>query len=101
MFRIIILCTEGVLHIIEGVDFIGPKPSILTFTAGQIVGDIQCTAVIIVDDSVFSGQRSFRVRLVNMTSSDYGGDVQVYADFGMPALDIKIAVDADDGKWFN
>ena len=61
------------------------------------MGDIQCTTVTIINDSVFNGQRSFGIKLVNMTSSDNDGGVQVYVGFGMPSLDFRIAVDADDG----
>ena len=82
----------------EGVDFIGPEPSVLTFTSGQSTGDSQCAMVTIVDDSVLRGQRYFRIRLVNITNySDYNSGVQVYVGFGMPSVDIKIAADIEDG----
>lgn len=82
----------------EGIDFIGPEPSVLTFTSGQSIGDNQCATVTIVDDSVLRGQRYFRIRLVNITNySDYSRGVHVYIGFGMPSVDIRIAADTDDG----
>jgi hypothetical protein len=52
----------------EGVDFIGPDPSMLTFTSGQSTGGIQCAVITILDNSILEGERSFSVELGGIPS---------------------------------
>lgn len=61
----------------EGVDYIGPSPSILIFAAGQTVGDIQCAEITILDDSTPQGERSF-----NITVGNGGGTISDVGDAG-------------------
>ena len=101
----------------EGVAFIGPDPSILTFTAGQTVGDIQCSQVTILDNSVFNGERNFSIQLVEVSGGgdgddgggdggggdgdgggDSGGGGGAQIDPNVPSIDIRIALDLPDGK---
>ena len=48
---------------VAGVDLIGPTPSILIFTAGQTMGDMQCADITIPDDSIPQPQRTFNVSI--------------------------------------
>ena len=127
-----LLCDEVCTHnpaisvYIEGTDFIGPVPSVLTFTSGQSAGDIQCAEVTIVDDDLPEGERNFSISIGSGDGSDGGGGggdgdgggggggggggrggggggrggggggVHVSADF--PSISINIALDIDDSK---
>ena len=83
----------------EGVDFIGPEPPALTFTAGQSVGDIQCANVAIPDDSIPQGERSFRISIGDGGDSDGGdSDGGVRVNPNLPSIDIVISLDLDDGE---
>ena len=79
---------------VEGVDFIGPEPSLLTFTSGLSMGDVQCANVTILDDTTLSGQRNLSIGLRNHDENDSG----VRIDISIPSIDIMIDVDTDDGK---
>ena len=79
---------------VEGVDFIGPEPSVLTFTSGQSMGDIQCANVTILDDTIFRGQRNLSIQLRN--HDDDGRVVRI--DDNVPPIDIIIDVDTEDGE---
>ena len=83
-----------------GIDFIGPDPSVLTFTAGQSEGDIQCAEVSILDDSVLDGERNFSIRLVETSGGDGGGG-GVQIDVNVPSIDIRIGQDLDDRKSYS
>ncbi len=72
----------------EGVDFIGPDPSMLTFTSGQLSGGIQCGVVTILDNSVLEGDRSFSVEL--------GG---IDSDISVKINETMISVDTNDRKF--
>jgi hypothetical protein len=78
----------------EGVDFIGPDPSILTFTSGQSTGDIQCGVVTILDNSILEGGRSFRVQLGEIRS-----ETSVKINETMTSMDIDIENDPNDSKF--
>jgi hypothetical protein len=52
----------------EGVDFIGPDPSMLTFTSGQSTGDIQCGVVTILNNSILEGEHRFSIELEGVHS---------------------------------
>ena len=88
----------------EGVDFIGPEPSVVTFTPGQSAGDIQCANITIPDDSIPQGERKFIISVSSGDGSDGsgggdgggGGGVHVNPDF--QSIEIDIAIDIDDGK---
>ena len=77
-----------------GVDFIGPEPSLLTFTSGQSMGDVQCANVTILDDTILRGQRNLSIWLRN--HGDNGRRVRI--DDNMALVDIIIDVDTNDGK---
>ena len=77
----------------DGIDFIGPEPSLLTFTSGQSMGDVQCANVTIMDDTILRGERNLSIQL-----RDHGGDDSgVRIDDDTPSVDI-IITDNDDGK---
>ena len=79
---------------LDGIDFIGPEPSLLTFTSGQSTGDVQCANVTILDNDVLNGLRNLSIRLAN-----YGGiGSGVRIDDNMPSIIINIDSDTDDGK---
>lgn len=80
------------LHL-EGIDFIGPVPSTLTFTSGQSADDIQCSNVTILDNSVVEDERSFRIILQNDTN-----DSRVIIDASALSLNFIIAIDINDSK---
>lgn len=71
----------------------GPVPSTLTFISGQSAGDIQCSNVTILDNSVVEDERSFRVILDNDTN-----DNRVLINASAVSLDFVIAVDISDSK---
>ena len=71
----------------------GPVPSTLTFISGQSAGDIQCSNVTILDNSVVEDERSFRVILDNDTN-----DNRVLINASALSLDFVIAVDIRDSK---
>ena len=77
---------------VEGVDFIGPDPSVLTFTSGQSTGDIRCANLTIVDDSVLEGERNFKIRV----AEDPIAGVLLIST--VPLISIDIDLDFDDGK---
>ena len=79
---------------VEGVDFIGPEPSLLTFTSRLSMGNVQCANVTVLDDTILSGQRNLSIRLRNHDGNDSG----VRIDISMPSIDIMIDVDTNDGK---
>ena len=106
---------------VAGVDLIGPMPSILIFTAGQTMGDMQCADITIPDDSIPQPQRTFNVsigedvRTVSDGSDDGDGDgggggggggggrggsdgggVRINSD--SPSISIDIGVDISDRK---
>ena len=81
-----LMCTEGV-------DFIGPNPSVLTFTSGQSTGDIQCADVTILDNSFLEGERSFGVELGQVHS-----ETNVKINETMMSVDIDIDDDHNDRK---
>ena len=79
---------------LDGIDFIGPEPSLLTFTSEQSIGDVQCANVTILDNNVLNGLRNLSIRLAN-----YGGvGSGVRIDDNMPSININIDRDTDDGK---
>lgn len=78
----------------EGVDFIGPDPSILTFISGQSAGDIQCADVTILDNSILEGERSFSVELREVPS-----ERSVKINETMMSVDVKIDIDPNDSKF--
>ena len=78
----------------EGVDFIGPDPSVLTFTSGQSTGDIQCANVTILDNSILEGERSFSVELGQVRS-----ETNVKINETMTSVDIDIDDDHNDCKF--
>ena len=80
----------------EGVDFIGPDPSILTFTSGQSTGDIQCADVTILDNSILDGERSFSVELAEVRSES-----SVKLNETVMSVEIDIAVDPNDSRCCN
>ena len=93
----------------EGVAFVGPDPSVLTFTAGQAVGDTQCAQVTILDNSVLDGERNFSVCLRDSSGpggndggnggNDGNGDGSgAQIDPNSPSINIRIALDVRDGK---
>lgn len=77
----------------DGIDFIGPEPSILTFTSGQSVGSVQCANVTVLDDNILSGQRNLSIRLTS-----YGEGSGVRINDTMLSVDITIDHDTDDSK---
>ena len=102
----------------EGEDFIGPNPSVLTFTSGQSMGGIQCANVTILDDNVVEGHTNFSIRLTNNFDdggdgsdggggegggggggSGGGGHVQI--DANVPEISINIAIDIRDSEKIN
>ena len=82
-------------YAIEGIDFIGPDPSILTFTSGQSAGDIRCANLTIVDDSVLEGQRNFKIRVAKDARGNSAG---VLLSATVPLINIDIDLDLDDSK---
>ena len=78
----------------EGVDFIGPDPSVLTFTSGQSTGDVQCGVMTILDNSILEGQRSFSVELREIRSES-----SVKINETMMSVDIDIEEDPNDSKF--
>lgn len=80
------------LHL-DGIDFIGPAPSTLTFTSGESAGDIQCSNMTILDNSVVEDERSFRILLQNDAN-----DSRVLINASALSLDFVIAIDINDGK---
>ena len=78
----------------EGVDFIGPDPSVLTFTSGQSTGDIQCANVTILDNSILEGERGFSVELGKV-----GSETSVKINETMTSVDIDIQNDPSDSKF--
>jgi hypothetical protein len=79
---------------IEGVDFIGPDPSVLTFTSGQSTGDVQCADMTILDNSILEGERSFSVVLAQVHS-----ETNVNINETMPSVDVDIDDDHNDRKF--
>lgn len=79
----------------EGIDFIGPDPSVLTFTAGQSTGDVQCAKLTIVDDSVLEGRRNFMIRVAKNPRGSSDG---VLLSSTAPLVRIDIDPDLDDSK---
>lgn len=77
----------------EGVDFIGPEPSMLTFISGQSTGDIQCADVTILDNSILEGERSFSVQLAEVPS-----EMKVKVSDTMMSVDINIEDDPNDSE---
>ena len=78
----------------EGVDFIGPDPSVLTFTSGQSTGDVKCANMTILDNSILEGQRSFSVELREDNS-----ETSVKINETMTSVDIDIEDDPNDSKF--
>ena len=104
---------------LAGVDFIGPYPSVLIFTPGQTVGDIQCAEFSIPDDSYPQGERSFNVSIGDDAGTiEYvGGDAGDGGDGGgggrggssgggvrtnpnLPSVTVDIDIDINDSKTF-
>ena len=80
---------------VEGVDFTGPDPPVLIFTAGQSTGDVQCTNVSIIDDSILNGERSFKIRLAK---GSRGSSTGVLLSASVGVINIDINHDLDDSK---
>ena len=78
----------------EGVDFIGPDPSMLTFTSGQSTGDVQCANVTILDNSILEGERGFSIELGKV-----GSETSVKINETMTSVDIDIENDPSDSKF--
>ena len=78
----------------EGVDFIGPNPSVLRFTSGQSTGDVQCADMTILDNSFLERQRSFSVELRQVHS-----ETNVKVNKTMTSVDIDIDDDNNDCKF--
>ena len=79
---------------IEGVDFIGPDPSVLTFTPGQSTGDVQCANMTILNNSILEGERDFSVEL-----GEIGSETSVKINETMTSVDIDIQNDPSDSKF--
>ena len=78
----------------EGVDFIGPDPSVLTFTSGQSTGDVQCGVITILDNFILDGERSFSVELGEVRS-----ETSVKINETMMSVNIDIEEDPNDSKF--
>ena len=78
----------------DGVDFIGPDPSVLTFTSGQSTGDVQCANVTILDNSFLEGERSFSIEL-----GQFHSETNVKINETMTSVDIDIDDDHNDSKF--
>ena len=78
----------------DGVDFIGPDPSVLTFTSGQSTGDVQCANVTILDNSFLEGERSFSIEL-----GQFRSETNVEINETMTSVDIDIDDDHNDCKF--
>jgi hypothetical protein len=79
---------------IEGVDFIGPDPSVLTFMSGQSTGDVRCADVTILDNLILDGERSFSIELGEVRS-----ETNVKINETMTSVDIDIDDDPNDRKF--
>ena len=77
----------------EGVDFIGPDPSVLTFTSGQSTGDVQCANVTILEDSILEGEHSFSVKLGHVPS-----ETTVKINETMTSVNVDIDDNSNDRK---
>jgi hypothetical protein len=78
----------------DGVDFIGPDPSMLTFISGQSMGDIQCANMTILDNSILERERSFSVELREIRL-----ETSVKINETMTSMDIDIENDPNDSKF--
>ena len=78
----------------EGVDFIGPDPSVLTFTSGQSTGGVQCGVITILDNFILEGERSFSVELGEVRS-----ETSVKINETMMSVNIDIEEDPNDSKF--
>ena len=89
----------------EGVDFIVLDPSTLTFVSGQSFGDVQCTSVTILDDSVPQGERNVSISIgrseISSNSSDREeegyGRVRVHPN--LSSVTFTIELDLDDCRF--
>ena len=85
--------------VLDGIDFVGPEPSLLTFTSGQSIGDVQCANVTVLDDDILNGRKNLSIKLAN-----YGGvGSGVRIDDNMPSINVNVIIDGDtgDGKIMN
>ena len=82
-----------IIHL-EGVDFFGPEPPVLTFVSGQSTGDTQCASVAILDDSFLESERNFSIRLETIAT-----ERAVQTAASMLLVDIDIEVDSEDSKY--
>ena len=46
------------------IDYTGPTPLVLTFSAGFTVGDEQCIAVSVIDDDLIEDEETFDINLI-------------------------------------
>ena len=95
-------CSHFSLCCPVGVDFIGPTPSTLIFTAGQTMGDMQCADVTIPDDSIPQPERTFNVSIgedvgtVSDGGDGGGGGVRINSD--LSSISVDIGIDINDRK---
>ena len=81
----------------EGIDFIGPNPSSLTFTVGQTVENTQRAEIKVLDNFIPQGERNFSLTTESTVGNDGSGGVHVNPDATL--VEINIELDTDDCKF--
>ena len=77
-------------------------PYTLTFTSGQLVGDVQCTSVTILDDSIPQGERNVSISIGrsgisnNDSIQGYSG---VHVHPNRSSISFTIELDFDDCRF--
>ena len=93
-----------IVFITEGVDFIVVDPYTLNFTSGQLVGDVQCTSVTVLDDTIPQGERNVSISIGRSGISN-NDSIQGYSGPGVhvhpnhSSVSFTIELDLDDCRF--
>ena len=78
---------------IDGIDYIGPSPSVVTFRPGQTIGDQRCSVVSVLDDGFIEDEEMFNLSLSVSTA-----DVDFVKFNGLDISTFTIIQDPNDSK---
>ena len=89
--------------ITERVNFVILHPSTLIFFSGQSIGDVQCTSVTILDDSIPQGERNVSISIsrsgISNNESVLEGYRIVHVHTNRSSVTFTIELDVDDCRF--
>ena len=85
------------MYLVDGIDYVGPRPTMLTFTSGQSAGAQLCAQLFAIDDSLIEDSETFNVSLAASPSEE----TIVRFTIGENVATVTIVQDPNDSVYKN